>query len=132
MHRHGCQRNDHPALGGELLQVGGMSLFGMGLADLARLESQAADARLPRGVQNPWSLSFNPAVRRSTKPLTRSQMLPKAFAANMARRKRAFRAYTFASTCRNLPPRAHRFSLVRTMHHPADRQFRNEHSSCHY
>jgi len=37
--------------------------------------------------------------------------------------------------CEYLPKlasRAHRFSLVRTMHHPADRQFRNEHLSCFY
>jgi hypothetical protein len=37
--------------------------------------------------------------------------------------------------CEHLPKlaaRADKFSLVRTMHHTADRQFRNEHNSCHY
>src|SRR5439155_20055939 len=37
--------------------------------------------------------------------------------------------------CEYLPrlaARAGRFAVVRTMHHPADRQFRNEHSSCMY
>jgi hypothetical protein len=37
--------------------------------------------------------------------------------------------------CEYLPKlaaRADKFSIVRTMHHTADRQFRNEHNSCHY
>lgn len=37
--------------------------------------------------------------------------------------------------CEYLPKlaaRADKFSIVRTMHHPADRQFRNEHNSCFY
>jgi hypothetical protein len=37
--------------------------------------------------------------------------------------------------CEHLPrlaARAHQFAVVRTMHHPADRQFRNEHLSCFY
>src|SRR5438132_1592867 len=39
MHRGGCHRGDHPAIGRrELLQVGGLSLVGAGLADLLRLE----------------------------------------------------------------------------------------------
>ena len=43
MHRIGCQREDHPRIGRrELLQVGTLGLFGAGLADLLRLESEAA------------------------------------------------------------------------------------------
>src|SRR6187200_1295260 len=37
--------------------------------------------------------------------------------------------------CEHLPQlsaRADKFSIVRTMHHPAERQFRNEHTSCSY
>src|SRR3546814_8795463 len=37
--------------------------------------------------------------------------------------------------CEYLPQlarRAHRFSVVRTMHHPTGREFRNEHNSCTY
>ena len=45
MHRAGCRREDHPAIGRRhLLQVGGLSLLGTGLADLLRLESHAAAA----------------------------------------------------------------------------------------
>ena len=43
MHRAGCRLEDHPAIGRRhLLQVGGLSLIGTGLADLLRLEAQAA------------------------------------------------------------------------------------------
>ena len=38
----------------------------------------------------------------------------------------------FSEHLPRLAQRANRFSIVRTMHHPADRQFRNEHSSCMY
>ena len=51
MHRTGCQREDHPQVGRrELLEVGGISLIGMGLGDLLRLESQAAVARSAVGT----------------------------------------------------------------------------------
>src|SRR5690242_12091310 len=43
MHRRGCRHEDHPAIGRrELLQVGGLSLLGIGLPDLLRLEALAA------------------------------------------------------------------------------------------
>jgi hypothetical protein len=44
-------------------------------------------------------------------------------------------ALTGVRFCEYLPrlaARANKFSIVRTMHHPSDRQFRNEHSSCTY
>src|SRR4051812_45687571 len=44
MHRVGCTREDHPHIGRrELLQAGSLGLFGAGLADLLRLEAQAAE-----------------------------------------------------------------------------------------
>ena len=46
MHRFGCRHEDHPQLGRrELLQVGGMSLVGLGFADLLRLEAQITMAK---------------------------------------------------------------------------------------
>src|SRR5207245_607138 len=43
MHRSGCHPEDHHTLGRrELLRVGALTLFGTGLADLLRLEAQAA------------------------------------------------------------------------------------------
>src|SRR3712207_1274607 len=45
---HGCRPADHPPLGRrELLRVGGLGLLAVGLADLLRLEAQAAAP--PRG-----------------------------------------------------------------------------------
>ena len=41
-------------------------------------------------------------------------------------------AIAFASTCRELADRTDRFSIVRTMHHPAAPQFRNEHNAAMY
>jgi len=42
MRRDGCRQSDHPSIGRrDLLQVGGLTLIGTGMADLLRLESQA-------------------------------------------------------------------------------------------
>lgn len=46
--RIGCRRDEHPRMGRrDLLQAGGMSLVGMGLGDLLRLEAEAAAAIRP-------------------------------------------------------------------------------------
>ena len=43
VHRVGCHVEDHPLIGRrDLLQIGGVSLLGMGLSDLLRLEAHAA------------------------------------------------------------------------------------------
>lgn len=42
-HRRGCNPSEHALVGRrELIQAGGMALFGAGLADLLRLEAQAS------------------------------------------------------------------------------------------
>ena len=44
MHRYGCRPQDHPRIGRrDLLEVGGMTLVGTGLADLLRLESAGVE-----------------------------------------------------------------------------------------
>ena len=44
MHRYGCRPQDHPRIGRrDLLEVGGMTLLGTGLADLLRLESAGVE-----------------------------------------------------------------------------------------
>ena len=49
MHRVGCRVDDHPQIGRrDLLQVGAISLFGMGLGDLLRLEAQAESMQVVR------------------------------------------------------------------------------------
>ncbi|MFO0917139.1 MAG: DUF1501 domain-containing protein [Planctomycetaceae bacterium] len=136
MRRHGCHRHDHPAIGRrELLQVGGLSLFGAGLADLSRLESEAAAAGTrAKSSAKAKSVVF---IFQSGGPSQHETVDPKPEAPAEIRGE-----YGVAQTkipgvhfCEYLPKlaqRIDRFSIVRTMHHPADRQFRNEHSSCFY
>jgi hypothetical protein len=59
MHRVGCRREDHPNLGRrDLLQLGGLSLLGLGLADLLRLQAEARSSPSRRsGIQ---SVVFRP------------------------------------------------------------------------
>jgi hypothetical protein len=57
LYRHppGCTPSDHPHLGRRtLVQAGGMSLLGTGLADLLRLEARAA---LPEVNRRPRDMS---------------------------------------------------------------------------
>jgi hypothetical protein len=132
MHRQGCDRTDHPHIGRrELLQVGGMSLIGAGLSDLLRLETHATSA-LTR--QKAKSVVF---IFQSGGPSQHETFDPKPDAPEGIRGE-----YGTAQTrlpgvrfCEYLPllsARADKFSIVRTMHHPAERPFRNEHSSCAY
>jgi hypothetical protein len=134
MHRYGCQRQDHPAIGRrQLLQVGGISLFGMGLADLLRLESQAADG-IGTECGQAKSVVF---IFQSGGPSQHETFDPKPDAPEGIRgeygtTQTSLPGVRFCEYLPKLASRAHQFSLVRTMHHPADRQFRNEHLSCFY
>lgn len=132
MHRHGCQQSDHPAIGRrELLQVGGLGLLGTGLADLLRLESQAAEAPL---VGKAKSVVF---IFQSGGPSQHETFDPKPEASADIRGEYGTTQTRLSGVrfCEHLPKlaaRADKFSIVRTMHHVAEREFRNEHSSCHY
>ena len=132
MQRHGCQPSDHPLLGRrELLQVGGLGLFGAGLGDLLRMESQAAEAP-GRGTAK--SVVF---IFQSGGPSQHETFDPKPEAPDSIRGEYGTTATRVPGVrfCEHLPrlaARQDRFSIVRTMHHIAGRQFRNEHSSCHY
>ena len=128
-----CTPADHPAIGRrELLQAGGIGFLGTGLADLLRLEAQAAEGAGIAPGRSRWSSSSSRAARRSTRRSTPSPTPPTASAANTARRRRRCPASASASTCRGWRRGPTSSRIVRTMHHPADRQFRNEHNSCHY
>ena len=131
--RNGCRHEDHPQIGRrELLQVGGLSLIGMGLGDLSRLEADAAAASARSGTAK--SVVF---IFQSGGPSPYETWSPKPEAPDTIRGE-----YGVAQThvagevfCEYLPKLAARsrmFSVVRTMHHVAERQFRNEHNSCSY
>lgn len=133
MHRTGCRREDHPRIGRrQLLEVGGMSLVGMGLSDLLRLESQAADG--PSAAGTAKSVVF---IFQSGGPSQHETFDPKPEAADTIRgeygtTQTKLPGINFCEYLPKLAARADQFSIVRTMHHIAGRQFRNEHNSCHY
>ncbi len=128
-----CTPADHPAIGRrELLQAGGIGLLGTGLGDLLRLEAQAA-----AGVDVTPRAKSVVFIFQSGGPAQHETFDPKPEAPAEIRGEYGVTPTKLAGVrfCEYLPKlaaRAGKFSLVRTMHHPADRQFRNEHSSCHY
>ncbi len=134
MHRAGCQRSDHHSIGRRgVLQAGGISLLGTGLSDLLRLEAQADEGR-KRPTSQAKSVVF---IFQSGGPSQHETFDPKPEAPAEIRgeygtTQTALAGVHFCEYLPKLAARADRFSLVRTMHHTADRQFRNEHSSGHY
>lgn len=133
MRRIGCDPYDHPTIGRrELLQVGGIGLVGMGVADLLRLESQAIESQRPSGPAK--SVVF---IFQSGGPSQHETWDPKPDAPDTIRGDYGTTATRLAGErfCEYLPKlaaRSDKFSIVRTMHHTAGREFRNEHNSCHY
>src|SRR5262245_40268676 len=133
MHRAGCRPEDHPAIGRRhLLQVGGLGLIGTGLADLLRLEAQAAG-----GTTFPARAKAVVFIFQSGGPSQHETFDPKPEApagirGDYGTTQTRLSGIRFCEYLPKLAARADRFSLVRTMHHTADPQFRNEHSSCHY
>jgi hypothetical protein len=133
MRRAGCRHTDHPAIGRrQLLEIGGLSLIGTGLSDVLRLESHAAAS--PKRVARAKSVVF---IFQSGGPSQHETFDPKPHAPSEIRGEYGTTQTRVpgVSFCEHLPKlaaRADRFSLLRTMHHTADRQFRNEHSSCQY
>src|SRR5947209_19943459 len=127
-----CRRDDHHAVSRrELLRVGGLSLFGAGLADLLRLQAEASPAARPARAR---AVIF---IFQSGGPSQHETFDPKPDAPEGIRGEYGTTATRLSGVrfCEYLPrlaARADRFSIVRTMHHPSDRQFRNEHSSCTY
>src|SRR4051812_48089359 len=131
MHRVGCTREDHPHIGRrELLQAGSLGLFGAGLADLLRLEAQAAEL----GQQRAKAVVF---IYQAGGPSQHETFDPKPDAPDGIRgeygtTQTKLPGIRFCEYLPRLAQRADKFSIVRTMHHLADRQFRNEHLSCMY
>ena len=67
LHRIGCRREDHPRIGRrDLLQVGGLGLFGMGLADLLRLESHGSAKPVRKARAKSVVFIFHRAGPRNT------------------------------------------------------------------
>jgi len=134
MEYRGCRASDHVELDRrESLRAGGLSLFGLGLADLLRLESQAGPPRPSSGMPA-RSVVF---ISQSGGPSQHETFDPKPEAPEGVRGEYGVTATAIPGVdfCEHLPrlaAPAHRFAVVRTMPHTAGRQSRNEHSSCMY
>jgi hypothetical protein len=131
-HQAGCCRADHPRIGRrELLQAGGLTLLGTGLDDLLRLEAVGAENGAPAGAK---SVVF---IFQSGGPSQHETFDPKPEAPDKIRGDYGVIATKNAdlTICEHLPrlaQRADRYSIVRTMYHPAERQFRSEHHAAMY
>ena len=132
--RAGCQRDDHPRLGRRaLLGVGGLGMFGASLADLSRLEAHAAPERAVR-TGRAKSVVFifqsgGPSQHETFDPKPEAPAEIRGEYGTTATRLHGIR---FCEYLPRLAARADKFSIVRTVHHTASREFRNEHNSCMY
>lgn len=130
--RNGCRPEDHPRLGRRaLLQVGGVGLLGFGLADLLRLESHAADSRRTGRAKSVVFIfqSGGPSQHETFDPKPEA---PDGIRGEYGTTQTRLPGVRFCEYLPRLAARADRFSVVRTMHHTAGREFRNEHNSCTY
>ena len=133
MHRLGCRREDHPSIGRrELLQVGAMSLFGAQLADLLRLESQAATAAPRRARAKSVVFIFQSGGPSQHETFDPKPDAPQEIRGEYGSTQTKLAGIRFCEHLPRLAQRADKFAVVRSMHHVTDRQFRNEHDSCSY
>lgn len=132
-HPFGCVPSDHPAIDRRtLVRAGGLTLIGAGLSDLLWLETQAAQTTTIQARAK--SVVF---IWANGGPSQHETWDPKPLAPDTVRGE-----YNPIQTrvggldiCEYLPKlaqRADKYAIVRTMHHTAERQFRNEHAASQY
>lgn len=130
----GCRPGDHPRVARRgLLQVGALGLLGANLADLLRLEAEAAT----RPRRQPGRARGVIFIFQAGGPSQFETWDPKPNAPSEIRGE-----YSPISTrtdglqiCEHLPQlarRSHLYSILRTLHHPAGPALRNEHNSAQY
>src|SRR5438876_534949 len=132
MTRFGCRARDHHGLNRrELLRVGGLTLFGAGLSDLLRLEANAVPARRPGRARSVIFIfqSGGPSQHETFDPKPEA---PDGIRGEYGTRQTRLSGVRFCEYLPRLAERADKFAVVRTMHHIAGREFRNEHNSCTY
>jgi hypothetical protein len=132
-HRLGCTRTDHPNIGRRrLLEAGGLSLFGLSLADLMRVQAQAASATPLRTTARSVVFIFQsggPSQHETWDPKPQAPAEIRGDYGTTATRTSGYRICEYLP---KLASRSNRFSIVRTMHHTAGPQFRNEHNASQY
>jgi hypothetical protein len=127
----GCQPRDHHAIDRrELLRVGALTLFGTSLADFLRLEAHAESPR--HGKARAVIFIFQSGGPSQHETFDPKPDAPEGIRGAYGTTQTALPGVRFCEYLPRLAARAHRFSLVRTMHHIAGREFRNEHNSCTY
>jgi len=132
-HRQGCRREDHPQVGRrDLLQVGSMGLVGMGLSDLLRLEAQASAVNARPGKAKSVVFIFQSGGPSQHETFDPKPDAPDTIRGEYGPTQTRLPGELFCEHLPKLAQRADKFSIVRTMHHIAGREFRNEHNSCHY
>ncbi len=131
MHREGCHHQDHPRIGRRtLLQAGLLSLLGTGPANLLRLKAHAGSGRTRRtGKARSVAFIFQSGGPSQHETFDQKPDAPSPSYGTTQTTLPGVRLWGYLP---RLARRAGRFSLVRTMHHSAGREFRIEHVSCHY
>lgn len=122
---------EHHRLGRrELLRVGGFSLFGLGLSDLLRLQAHAASPRHAKAKSVVFIFqSGGPSQHETFDPKPDA---PAEIRGEYGTTQTKLPGVRFCEYLPRLAGRSDLFSVVRTMHHTAGRDFRNEHNSCMY
>ncbi len=134
MNHFGCRTEDHPHVGRRsLLQVGGMSLISTGLSDLLRLEAQLTDqTNVSRRTAKSVVFIFQSGGPSQHETFDPKSDAPDTIRGEYGSTQTALPGISFCEHLPKLSARTNKFSIVRTMHHTAGREFRNEHNSCHY
>jgi hypothetical protein len=132
-HRLGCTPTDHPNIGRRrLLEAGGLSLFGLSLADLLRVQAQAEGATQSRATAKSVVFIFQsggPSQHETWDPKPEAPAEIRGDYGTTATRTSGYRICEYLP---KLASRSDRYSIVRTMHHTAGPQFRNEHNASMY
>ena len=115
----------------DLLRVGGLTALGIGLGDFFGIQSAiASDDVKPKSKSCIliW-LDGGPSHLETFDPKPEAT---DTIRGEYGTTQTKLPGINFCEYLPKLAARADRFSIVRTMHHVAGRQFRNEHNSCHY
>lgn len=128
-----CSPADHHRLARrELLRVGGLSLFGAGLSDLLRLEAQAVPASRPGRRARAVVFIFQSGGPSQHETFDPKPDAPESIRGEYGSTQTRLPGVRFCEYLPRLAQRANRFAIVRTLHHLAHPQFRNEHNSTTY
>lgn len=129
--RFGCLRTDHPRIGRrDLLHVCGLSLFGLAQADLTQLEAAAPARRSGKAKSVVFIFqSGGPSQHETFDPKPDA---PDGIRGEYGTTQTRAPGVRFCEYLPKLAARSDKFAVVRTMHHTAGREFRNEHNSATY